>query len=185
MAAAGHCWLPPLVPQPEPGTGNTHLMTGPSAFLEAGAMGHLWIGGSKSQKPKFRARNWPLWYLQIHPSRPTGSTQENPQQCWASTHLGKAPRPLCSIRLGKRSDTVNRNKPCIRNTSGPGGLEYPIQIWGLERFLDNRGENIPVSLRSKQEMQIHHHDAPAARQTLERSVQPEDVNIAFEEQHPL
>lgn len=28
-------------------------------------------------------------------------------------------------------------------------------------------------------MQIHHRDAPATRQTLERSVQPGDVNIAL------
>lgn len=28
-------------------------------------------------------------------------------------------------------------------------------------------------------MQRHHHDAPAARQTLERSVQPGDVNVAL------
>lgn len=76
--------------------------------------------------------------------------------------------------------------PCIGNLApGPGGLEYPIQIRNLETFLDNRGKNIPASLGSRQEMQRHPCDAPAARQTLERSVQPGDVNVAFEEQHRI
>lgn len=64
------------------------------------------------------------------------------------------------------------------------GMHLSQEIWNIQfkksRKVSRQQRKNHSKLSGKRwEMQIHHRDAPAARQTLERSVQPGDENVAL------